>query len=205
MNSSIILAGGESSRFGKNKSLLELDNKPLITWVISALANFGELIISISSEDDISIYDNLIGHPHKFIIDIIHKQGPFGGLLSAATASEGEYIAFAPCDAPLVTEELYEILFEAAKGAEGAVPKINGYWEPLVAVYKKDPLITLLETNLKLNKIRLGLICETLDIREVRSDELAVQNIGPEHFLNINTPEDLEKAENIIKNRIYKR
>jgi molybdopterin-guanine dinucleotide biosynthesis protein A len=195
MNSVIVLAGGSSLRVGRDKALLVLADKPLIAHVTSTLAFFGDLIISISSDNDSEKYSSVIEPPHTFVVDKFPGKGAFGGLLSAVMESEGEYIAVAPCDTPFVTIELYNHFLANAVGYDGAVPKVNDFWEPLLAVYKKEPLLDILQTNLKLNKIRLGNICDSLNIRCVNLSEQKELKINDNWFFNINSIEDLVKAQ----------
>ena len=95
---------------------------------------------------------------------------------------------------PFVTANLYEVLLEQAQDHDGAAPRIGGHWEPLIAVYRREPLITLLEKNLKNNNIRLSELCSKLDVIEVDEQALEKDNIALHSFMNINKPEDLEKA-----------
>jgi len=194
MISGVVLAGGDSSRAGTDKSMLTLGAEPLISWVTAAFADLDELLISISSEFQKTKYGILIDTPHTFVLDLEHGRGPLGGLFSAVREAAGDLVAVAPCDTPFVTGELYRMLADRAAGRQGAAPRINGHWEPLIAVYERAPLMILLERQLRTDERRLSLLCTELDIRPVSEKEFRKAGLEPEMIMNINTPEDLQKA-----------
>ena len=137
--------------------------------------------------------------PHRFIVDRYEEAGPQGGLLSSFEASDSEYIAVVPCDTPFLTIELFELLFDSSSGFEGAVPKIKGHWEPLIAVYQREPLIELLHDNIQNNRRKLGDIPAKLNVNEIGDDEIFKQGIPKHCFFNINTKDDFLEAQRLIE------
>lgn len=194
MISAIVLAGGDSSRIGTDKAMLILGDRPLISWVTAAFDGFDQVLISISSEFQGTKYDLFIEIQHEFILDKYRNKGTLGGLLTATEAAEGDIIIVSPCDTPFISAELYRFMLEHAEGREGAAPKIGGHWEPLVAVYKKAPLLSVLEEKNRTGDRRVGTICEAMDINAVGANEFEKANISIESLLNINEPKDMEKA-----------
>jgi molybdopterin-guanine dinucleotide biosynthesis protein A len=198
MITSIILAGGSSTRFGMDKNMLIFGDNVLLARIAGELAFADELLISISNEEQIRKYDLLIEPPHRFIVDDEADAGAFGGLYTSARAAGGEIIALAPCDTPFVSRELYELLLARSDGHDGAAPRTGGHWEPLVAVYRKAPLIALLEKKMQKQNVRLSELCTKMDVIEVNEKLLKEMHIPSQSFMNINKPEDLENALDLL-------
>lgn len=201
MKSGIVLAGGKSSRFGTNKALVQFHGKPLVKWVIEPMGKVvDEIILSLSSEPDIPNFVETIGIDIKMVKDVHPGLGPISGLLSSFKEAKGEYVAVAPCDSPFIKPELYELLFEKAKGYDGAVPFINNFWEPIHAVYKRKTFITAMEEALHEGKKRPADTYPYLNIQKVTQDEIKVVDPEAISFFNINTVDDLKKGAKIMEN-----
>jgi molybdopterin-guanine dinucleotide biosynthesis protein A len=198
MLTSIILAGGSSKRFGMDKSMLMFGDNILLGRVANEMAFADELLISVSTEENIIKYGILIEPPHTYVVDERKNEGALGGLLATARKAKGEFLAVAPCDAPFVSEKLYRLLHEQSNGHDGAAPRVDEHWEPLIAMYRKEPLIALLEKKLSDNNKRLSELCTKMDTVEVNRSILELNNIPLHTLLNINKPEDLENAVKMI-------
>ena len=73
----VVMAGGESSRMGTDKGVLEINGKPMVEVIISALKPVVDDIIIIANNSN---YDYL---GYKVYNDLIKKSGPLGGIYSA--------------------------------------------------------------------------------------------------------------------------
>jgi molybdopterin-guanine dinucleotide biosynthesis protein A len=196
MRSAVILAGGKSKRFGRDKGLAILHGKLLVRHVMDSLLPLvDETIISISKSPGQSAYRKKIRLPVRLVEDRFFELGPLGGLISAFEQARGEYIAVAPCDAPLIMTGLYNMLFELAEGADGAVPVINGYYEPLHAVYQRKRMLAAMEKVLAGGKTKP--VEAYRHMRIVDADEGRVRRTDPrlDSFVNLNTPADLRRAQ----------
>lgn len=198
MRSGVILCGGKSARMGADKGLLELKGRPLYQWVLESISTVvDEIVISVSRKEQVDILD--FGD-----FDAIVSQdqrpglGPIGGLLSGLKTCQGEYVAVAPVDAPLINPQLYELLFERIEDHEAAVPKVRGYWEPLVAVYKRSAMISAIEKAVTDGNLDIRSTFPHLDVVEVGQGEIEVFDPDILSFTNINTGEDLEEITLII-------
>ena len=193
MRSALVLMGGKSSRLGVKKGGIVFNGKPLSRWAIEAMNKVGgELIISVSHESQIPDAD-FLGREVIIAQDEIAGSGPIGGLLSGLRRASHEYVAVAPLDSPLINPELYTMLFDRAKGHDGAVPRIDGYWEPLHAVYRKRTMINAIEEQLKVNIRQINRTYEMLDIAEIEKAEIEVVDPSLLSLININTMEDFNR------------
>jgi molybdopterin-guanine dinucleotide biosynthesis protein A len=199
MKSAVILAGGRSLRMGLNKCALQFFEKPLIYWPYDVLRSIAdEVIVSISTEEDIIGLEDFLDEV-IVVRDEKPRYGPISGLFSCFKAAKGEYIAVSPCDSPFIKKELYFELFKRAQNSEGAVCEVNGYWEPLHAVYKKDAMINAIKTVLEEGKKSPQETYRYLNIQKIREEEIKKFDPQLHSFFNINSRQDLEKAVDIFE------
>lgn len=195
MRSAVILAGGKSSRFGRDKGLARLGGKPLVRRVADGLRPVvDETIISISSRNGQQAYRSRPPPHARFVEDRFADIGPLGGLITAFEEAGGEYVAVAPCDAPFIKPALYGMLFELAQGTDGAVPVVGGYFEPLNAVYRRQGMLPAMKRALAEGLTKPVDAYRHLDILAVGERSLRRADPGLESFVNLNTPEALGRA-----------
>ncbi len=132
----LILAGGKSSRFGSDKSLLTLNGQALMeTQVAKCRSLCGEVLI-------------LCGEKEKFhmdgvreVPDVVAGQGPLGGIMAGMLASEAEFFFVLACDMPLFEPALAaKLLDKCAEGYDACIPRDAERLEPLCAVYRRSAL-----------------------------------------------------------------
>jgi molybdopterin-guanine dinucleotide biosynthesis protein A len=203
-NSAIILAGGFSSRFGQDKGLLQLANKPLIKHVLDAINNIvDEKIVIASSKVQAENYAKVLGSDVNVLIDAEEAQSPLVGALTGFKEICGEYAILLPCDTPLVSRDVVSLLFEICIDKNAVIPRWpNGYIEPLQAVYRTKPAYEAAKNALSEGKLNMQSLVDRL--RSVRYiSTLVLQQLDPEFktFFNINTPLDLKKAELMFKRK----
>jgi molybdopterin-guanine dinucleotide biosynthesis protein A len=199
MRSGVILAGGKSSRMGIDKCTILFCGKPLIFWSYSNIKELvDEIILSVSKDKDTEPLIRLLGEDILFAEDEKPNIGPLSGLYSSIKKAKGDYIAVIPCDSPLVKIELYNRLFEIAKGSEGAVPKVGGYYEPLHGVYKRDAMLKAIEKVFEEGRKRPKDTYEYLDIIELTEEEIKTFDPDLHSFFNINSFADLASASGIF-------
>jgi len=132
----IIMAGGDSARMGRDKSMLLIEGQPMIKHILSRLhPHFNQILIS---SNDISKYS----FPGVEVIpDKVTGQGPLGGIASALKASANELNFVIACDIPQVDTVLMKMMLRDCRDFDAVVPRIGlSQYEPLFAVYKKDVL-----------------------------------------------------------------
>ena len=184
-----ILAGGESSRMGRDKALLELGGVPLVLRT-------ARLVESVAGPPTV------IGNADAFrplglraIEDDWPGAGPLGGIATALRASSATWSLVVACDLPYLTKPWLDFLVARALASEGAavLPMNTRGAEPLCAMYHKrcEPAIReALESGTR--KVTDGL------------QSLLVEMIGPLEwkgfdsdgllFKNMNSPADYEEA-----------
>lgn len=200
--SAIILAGGFSKRFGQDKGLVELKGKTLILYVIEGISSVvNETLVVASSSEQREAFEPLIGGRAKVVIDEHEPQSPLVGALTGFEKAQGECSMLLPCDTPFISKEIASLLLDLCIKRNAVIPRWpNGYIEPLQAAYRTKPALVAAEKALKQGKLNLQSMIDHLkEIRYIST--LVLQQMDPRllTFFNVNTPEDLKKAESTLK------
>jgi molybdopterin-guanine dinucleotide biosynthesis protein A len=200
--SAIVLAGGVSSRFGQDKGILEIANKPLIKYVIDAVNPVvDETIVVTNSQDRITEYAKVVATDVRFAIDSCESKGPLIGALTGFGSAHGKYALLLPFDTPFVSIEVVSLLFELCLGKAAAIPRWpNEQIEPLHAVYQTKLALEAAQSAVSEGKLTMRAMIEKLrGVRYVST--LVIQQLDPDlrAFFNINTPLDLKKAIAMVK------
>ncbi|NWF87779.1 molybdenum cofactor guanylyltransferase [Candidatus Bathyarchaeota archaeon] len=199
--SAIVLAGGFSRRFGRDKGLSQLAYKPLVKHVLDAISPFvNEKIVVVSSQAQAENYKKALDSRITVVTDIENKQTPLVGALTGFKEAHGEYSFLLSCDVPFVSKDVVSLLFELCIGRNAVVPRWpNCYIEPLHAVYCTKPAYEATKNALDAQELNMQAMIDKLKcVRYVST--LVLQQLDPElrTFFNINTPLDLKKAEKMI-------
>ena len=182
----VLLAGGQSRRFGSNKALAGLDGCHLIEHPARVLAElFGQLLLVTNRPE---LYE-FLGWPTT--PDLSPGSGPLAGIEAALSRVATPYIFVVGCDMPHLDRALIRHLCALAPGYDAVIPLTSKGWEPLHGVYAKSALPTL-ATALAGGSRKLQAVLATLKLREVGAAEmLAVSASALASFRNINTLADL--------------
>ena len=200
--SAIILAGGFSKRFGRDKGLIELAGKPLIIHVLDRVSKVvNETLVVVSSEDQRDAFTTLTRPKTKVVTDKYSLRSPIVGALTGFEKALGEYSLLLPCDTPFVSKEIAALLLDLCVGRSAMIPRWpNRYIEPLHAAYHTKSALNASETAYKEKKLDLrSMIANLRGVRYIST--LVLQQIDPKlmTLFNVNTPEDLRKAESQLK------
>ncbi|MGQ9726296.1 MAG: molybdenum cofactor guanylyltransferase [Candidatus Bathycorpusculaceae bacterium] len=201
--SAIILAGGFSSRFGQDKGLLLLANKPLIKHILDAISEVvEEKLLVVSSKFQAESYAKVLGSKVKVLIDDGKVQSPLVGAIKGFKEASNEYALLLPCDTPLISKSIISLLFELCPNKNAVIPRWpNGYIEPLQAVYCTKPALEAAEKAFGEDRLNMQSMVDKL--RGVRYiSTIVLRQLDPElrSFFNVNTPIDLRRAELLLKN-----
>ena len=188
---SIILAGGKSSRLGRSKALQAIGGKSLVQWVVDHLAILSiEIIIATAHGETIPCSSAV---KIKTVADIYPGKGPLVGIYSGLIASSSSWAIVVGCDTPFLSDGLLEYMTQICSTFDVVVPRIKNKLEPLCAVYSKNcssPIQSLLEQD----ELRIRNLFSMVKVKYVEEDE--INRFDPEHlsFFNINSQADLDRA-----------
>ena len=185
-----ILAGGEGRRIGGAKAMTALSGAPLIAHAARAMEGCGALAVVGDAAAAEAIGATYLCDPPGL------ARGPLAGVLAGlhwAHDTGADWLATAPCDAPLLPDGLIQQLRLAAGESALACVQSESGLEPLIALWRPD-----LEDKLRaalsggahppVNKL----------MHEWGAAFLTLQT---EEVMNVNTPEDLARAETLLASR----
>ncbi len=194
--SSIVLAGGKSLRLGHDKVAEKLGEKTLLEQVVSRIAPFSDTIIIVTAHE--RTFASLEINPRiKAVSDILPGRGSLGGIYTGLITSNSFYNLVVAADMPFLNVSLLRYMMEAADGYDFILPKVNGLFEPLHAIYSKN-CIEPIKTILGQGKQVIVELFNYVKVRYIEAEE--IDRYDPKHlsFFNINTQEDLELARQIV-------
>jgi len=188
---SIILAGGKSSRLGGNKALQAIGGKSLIQWVIDRVAILStEIVIATARGESIPCSSTA---RIRTVADIYPGKGPLVGIHSGLVASSSSRAIVVGCDTPFLSVRLLEYMAQTPATLDVVVPRIKDKVEPLCAVYSKNCVAPIREL-IKQDEHKIVELFRMVSVRYIEEDE--INRFDPEHlsFFNINSQDDLDRA-----------
>lgn len=189
--SAVIQAGGRSSRMGRDKALVRLGKMTLIEHVLERVKGLAEeVLITTNRPEDY----RFLGLP--LVNDENPAAGALEGLRTALSAAKGSRVLVVGCDMPFLSRPLLEHLFERSESAWVTVPRWNDRLQPLCAVYAPDCLPAI-EECLELGQKRMIAFHNQVELAIIDPEVVAEHDPEGLSFFNVNTPEELEKAEQI--------
>ncbi len=185
MVAGVVLAGGKSSRYGKNKALERFQGERLVDRCVAQLRPHAHPLMVIAN--DLAPY---YGVEATLIQDILPHQGPLGGILTALLFSPHDWIFIKATDMPFFVPGLFTLMADRMPRHDVVVPVKNGHYEPLLALYHRRCLAAVLRT-LQSEKRQIVAFYKKMKVKTV--SEKQWRQVDPEgmSFKNINTPEDM--------------
>jgi len=193
-----VLAGGRSRRFRGPKALAELGGRKLTEWPLSALEGQVGRVVLVADDPALA---RALGVASRG--DAVPGRGPVGGLVTALWWAREEGLGdvfLLGCDMPLVTRELVAELLARRRTGEAVLPESAGPlgFEPLCAVYSTS-LLEEAERCVQEGHPAFEDLLERVPYRIVPAAELPSLRDRPHAFLNVNTRDDLARAEVLLR------
>ncbi|HEX4629929.1 MAG TPA: molybdenum cofactor guanylyltransferase [Chthoniobacterales bacterium] len=132
--SALLLAGGESSRMGRDKATIEVDGRPLWERQLEMLRDLRADKTFVSARSAPSWLPDTV----ELLVDDEPSRGPLSGLTKGLTAMQTTHLLVLAVDMPFMTAGELRNLLECAKDGCGVVPTIADRAEPLAAIYPAE-------------------------------------------------------------------
>ncbi len=188
----LVLAGGQGERFGIYKAIVPLNGEPLILRPFRVLHELSdEVIIAHGGERQLEPLKEVCPEA-IFVAD--DETGPLGGLLAGFRAARMKWVLVAPCDAPLLSVELYRELLSRARRVEGCVARLHGTANPVVGVYLREAFLEAAVEVVSSGGQAPVEALSHLNLVYMDEDALSEMPFGTDCLLDVDTPEDLERV-----------
>ncbi len=220
----VILSGGRSSRFGRNKALAMLKGRPVIEHVADIMSRvFGRALMLVTNTPDEYEFLSM-----PMVADLIPGHGPLSGLHAAMESLAQGNVRFdsgmvpdrvfmVACDMPVLNPRLIKWMVRLSEPASLVIPEVGGRLQPLHAIYHLS-LRQIIREMMEQGSYRIGTLVDRVPGRIIGEQEVMAVLAGekrggvvgalhepsrPDPFLlpfyNVNTVDDLEILDTLIK------
>lgn len=186
----VILAGGQARRMGgQDKGLVRFRDRPMVEWAIDAIAPQVQRIL-VNANRNLDYYRGL-GHP--VVSDRLPDYpGPLAGMAAAMEQQGDDLLLILPCDGPFPAPDLAARLRQGLLAADAEIAVAHdGEWLQPVYALMRPGLQASLAAYLASDQHKID--------RWYRQHRMVTVDLSdrPECFLNINSPEELERIEQL--------
>ncbi len=178
----VILAGGRSSRMGRDKATLEVNGIPLFTRMLQTMQSVFPNVLISGDRDDLA-------QPDVPCYPDIYPGSALGGIYTGLSAAETPYIFVAPCDMPYPDSDLMQIISSHRKECDVAILKTFKGVEPCFAVYSKECLLPMKQA---LERCKFKIYEIFSQVRVCHLDAEEIYSGWEASLQNVNTPEEYE-------------
>jgi molybdenum cofactor guanylyltransferase len=184
-----VLAGGQSTRMGRDKAFVTFEGRTLLARAL-------DLTHSVSSDVRIVGDRDKFGEIAPVVEDIFAGCGPLGGIHAALRSSSADLNLIVAVDMPLLTPDLLRYLVERARESAAIVtaPHCGGGNQPLCAVYRRV-FADAAELALKEGHLKIDALFANESTQVIAEDELRAKGFSSGIFRNLNTPDELARAQ----------
>ncbi len=191
----VILSGGLAKRFdGSEKALLRIGEERIIDKIYRIFKDlFDDMILVTNSPLQFTQWDLNI------VTDLYDIRSSLTGIHTGLFYASNPYAFFSACDAPFLKKEIVETVLEGIDdNIDIVIPETSAGREPLCAAYSKRCLSTA-EQHLKQQKLKIQLAFRKCRIKTISEKKLREKDPELLSFFNINTPEDLKRAQEMAR------
>ena len=187
--SAVVLAGGRSSRFGRDKLAEPIDGRPLLDRAIEGVQRLAADVIVVAAPDSGPVVPDGV----RVVHDPVGFEGPLAGLVTGLDAARTEVVLVVGGDMPTLVAAVLESMAAALDDPSIAVVVLahDGRPRPLPMVVRRDPVLEAAHASLGGGDRRLRALIETLQTRVVPEDVWRHLDPDGATLRDIDTPADL--------------
>lgn len=196
--SGVILAGGLSTRYaGENKAFLRVGGMRILDRLFAVYGElFDEIILVTNNPGEFLNWDALI------VTDIFPVRSSLTGIHAGLFYARHPFAFFSGCDTPFLKKEVVETVLDSLEpGIDLVIPQTSAGLEPLCAAYSQRCLKPA-EEHILQNKFKIQMALSGKRIKKIPEDVLRQKDPELLSFFNVNSPEDLTRAEQFVKGEI---
>ena len=179
---------------GKNKAFLEINGERIIDRAKKLFVDLFDEVFLVTNSPLEYIDLNL-----RMVSDLFPGGGALGGIYSGLFHASHSHVFVAACDMPFLNRALITHLAALSPGYDLVIPKTPDGWEPLHAIYSQKCL-PFMEDLLRKKNLKILDLFSKVKKREVTTEEILPFDPQLASFFNTNSPEDLDRIPDYLKN-----
>ena len=190
----VILSGGLATRYdGTEKALLQVGGVQILDRIFDIYSElFEEIILVTNTPEKFLEWDCLI------VSDLFQIRSSLTGIHAGLFYMANPFAFISACDTPFLKKEMVEtVIGKIEPQIDIVIPETAAGLEPLCAVYSKRCLNSA-QHHLEQKKLKVIKAFRKSRIKTI--SEKVLREIDPDlqSFFNINTAEDLKRAEEMV-------
>ena len=182
-----IQAGGKSRRMGRDKAFVLLGKRPLVEIVCDLTANLTSERMLITNQPAAYAHLGLALFP-----DLFPNAGPLGGIYTAVSHATAPRTLVVGVDMPFLQRPFLQYMLALDTSADVIVPRWEGHWQPLHAIYSKNCLPAI-KKMLDTGNLKVFDLFQYVSVHVVEQETVKRFDRNGRSFTNINTPDELTK------------
>ena len=189
------MAGGQNERFsGMNKAFISVGGKRILDRIYQIFDSLFDEVILVANDPL-----RYLEWDFHIVSDIFPFRSSLTGIHTGLFFTNNFYTFFTACDIPFLKKELVETIIDSIEsGIDAIIPESPKGIEPLCAVYSKRCLKPV-ENNLIQKELKIKQFFKKIRVKKLPENVLRGKDPELVSFFNINTPDDLARAERIIQ------
>ncbi len=192
-----VLAGGKSSRMGRDKALLELAGKPLVAHAVEKLRSVCASTFILSGQGKLAVYAPLVPDRHPGC-------GPLGGIEAALLHTQTDWNLFLAVDMPFVPVVFLTKWVQGVMSRSGgrlSLFTVDSIPQPTLCMVHREAA-PFIEAAIKAKRYRVLPVLEDAARRLAAHSGIPLTEVllergtdARDFFVNLNTPEEFARAE----------
>jgi molybdopterin-guanine dinucleotide biosynthesis protein A len=180
-----VLAGGKSTRMGRDKAFVELGGRTLLTRAQVLAQSVAERVVIVGCAEKFSRLGPVVE-------DVFLDRGPLGGIHAALSGTTSEWNLILAVDTPFLEADFLRWLLKQACESEAVVtvPRIAGRWQPLSGVYRRS-FAEPAKRALEVDRNKIDPLFRGVTTRVIEEEEILGLGYSSEMFRNLNTMEEV--------------
>jgi molybdenum cofactor guanylyltransferase len=188
----VVQAGGKSTRMGgQPKALIPLGGRSIVERVVAALTPVVDDLLIVTNTPELYAF---LGLP--MVADVYPDHGSLGGIYSGLRAA-GQIAFTVACDMPFLHPEIIRLVVARAGEGDVVIPRVGEQLETMHAAYGKACLPPI-EERLRAVRLKIVGFFDRVRVVEIGEAEVARFRDPAVAFMNVNTPDELERARALV-------
>ena len=183
-----VLAGGKSTRMGKDKAFVMLDGQTLLDRMLNVARSVAAGVLIVGDRAKFSPFAPVVE-------DAFPGCGPLAGIHAALRSSQTDLNLILAVDVPFLSSAFLEFLIARSRESTAIVTvvRIGKGWQPLSAVYRRD-FADAAEEALRAGRYKIDTLFKSSQVDVIQEEDMRTAGFSNNMFRNLNNPEELADA-----------